>query len=79
MKASPNEKATGGHNRSVLLPGLRPARQRSGLTQRELGTLAGVGKGTITELEVVRRGAYPRTVRRIAKALETEISNLVKE
>jgi transcriptional regulator with XRE-family HTH domain len=49
------------------------------LTQRELGELAGIGKGTIWELEVGRRGAYPRTVRRLAKALETEISTLVKE
>lgn len=79
MKTTPNENATSGHNRSVLLPGLRHARQRSGLTQRELGTLAGLGKGTVFELEVGRRGAYPQTVRRLAKALETEISNLVKE
>ena len=79
MKATPNKKTTSGHNRSVLLPGLRQARQKSGLTQRELGELAGVGKGTVFELEVGRRGAYPRTVRRLAKALETEISNLVKE
>jgi DNA-binding XRE family transcriptional regulator len=79
MKATPNEKATSGHNRSVLLPGLRKARQRSGLSQSELGTLAGVAKSTVFELEVGRRGAYPRTVRRLAKALETEVANLVKE
>ena len=79
MKATPNEKATSGHNRSVLLPGLRHARQRSGLTQRELSELAGVGKGTVFELEVGRRGAYPRTVRRLAKALETEVADLVGE
>jgi transcriptional regulator with XRE-family HTH domain len=79
MKATPNEKATSSHNRSVLLPGLRQARQRSGLTQRELSELAGVGKGTIWELETERRGSYPRTLRRLAKALQTEISNLVKE
>ena len=79
MKATPNEKTTSAHNRSVLLPGLRQARQRSGLTQRELSELAGVGKGTIWELETERRGSYPRTLRRLAKALQTEISNLVKE
>ena len=79
MKATPNEKTTSGHNRSVLLPGLRQARQRSGLTQRELSELAGVGKGTIWELETERRGSYPRTLRRLAKALQTEISNLVKK
>jgi DNA-binding XRE family transcriptional regulator len=78
MKATPNEKTTSGHNRSVLLPGLRQARQRSGLTQRELGELAGVSKGTIFELEVGRRGAYPRTVRRLAKALDTEVEDLMK-
>jgi transcriptional regulator with XRE-family HTH domain len=79
MKATLNEKATSSHNRSVLLPGLRQVRQRSGLTQRELSELAGVGKGTIWELETERRGSYPRTLRRLAKALQTEISNLVKE
>jgi transcriptional regulator with XRE-family HTH domain len=79
MRATSKERMTGGHNRSVLLPGLRQARQRSGLTQRQLGELAGVGKGTVLELEVGRRGAYPRTVRRLAKALETEVANLVRE
>ena len=79
MKATPNEKTTSGHNRSVLLPGLRTARQRAGETQRELARIAGVGKNTITELEVGRRGAYPKTVRRLAKALETEVADLVGE
>ena len=79
MKSTPKEQTVSYHNRSVLLPGLRQARQRLGLTQRELGELAGVGKGTVLELEVGRRGAYPRTARRLAKALETEISNLFKE
>jgi transcriptional regulator with XRE-family HTH domain len=79
MKATSKEQTVSSTSRSVLLPGLRQARQRSGLTQRELGELAGIGKGTIWELEVGRRGAYPRTVRRLAEALETEISNLVKE
>ena len=79
MKATPNEKTTSGHNRSVLLPGLRQARQWSDLTQRELSELAGIGQGTIWELETGRRGAYPRTVRRLAKALETEVADLVGE
>jgi transcriptional regulator with XRE-family HTH domain len=79
MKATSSENTTSGHNRSVLLPGLRQARQRLGLTQRQLGMLAGVGKGTVLELEVGRRGAYPRTVRRLAKALETEVADLVGE
>jgi transcriptional regulator with XRE-family HTH domain len=77
MKATSNEKTTSGHNRSVLLPGLRQARQRSGLTQRGLSELAGIGKGTVAELEAGRRGAYPRTVRRLSNALETEVADLV--
>ena len=79
MKVTPNEKTTSDHNRSVLLPGLRQARQRAAVTQRELARIADVGKSTITELEVGRRGAYPRTVRRLAKALETEVADLVGE
>jgi transcriptional regulator with XRE-family HTH domain len=78
MKATSNEKTTSAHNRSVLLPGLRQTRQRSGLTQRELGELAGVGKGTVSELEAGRRGAYPRTIRRLAEALGTKVADLMK-
>jgi transcriptional regulator with XRE-family HTH domain len=78
MKATPNEKATSGHNRSVLLPGLHQARRRLGFTQRELGELAGVGKGTVSELEAGRRGAYPRTIRRLAEALGTKVADLMK-
>jgi DNA-binding XRE family transcriptional regulator len=78
MKTTPKEQTISDHNRSVLLPGLRQARQRSGLTQRQLGELAGVGKGTVFELEVGRRGAYPRTTRRLAEALGTKVADLMK-
>jgi transcriptional regulator with XRE-family HTH domain len=78
MKAIPKEQTTEDTSRGVLLPGLRQARQRSGLTQRELGVLAGVAKGTIWELETRRRGAYPRTVRRLAEALGTKVADLMK-
>ena len=54
MRAT-SKKTRGDYKRSVLLPGLRQARQRSGLTQLELSELAGVGKGTVFELEVGRR------------------------
>jgi len=76
MRAT-SKKTRGDHKRSVLLPGLRAARQRSGLTQCELGTLARVAKGTVLDVEVGRRGAYPRTVRRLAKALGTEVADLM--
>jgi transcriptional regulator with XRE-family HTH domain len=78
MKTTPKEQTISDHNRSVLLPSLRQARQRSGLTQRELSELAGVGKGTVSELEAGRRGAYPRTIRRLAEALGTKIADLMK-
>jgi len=78
MKTTLKEQTISDHNRSVLLPGLRQARQRSGLTQRELSEFAGVGKGTVSELEAGRRGAYPRTIRRLAEALGTKIADLMK-
>jgi transcriptional regulator with XRE-family HTH domain len=68
-----------GNSRSTLLPGLRAARRKRGLTQRELAALAGTGAGTVSDLESGRRGAYPRTIRRIASALETEIAKLTGE
>jgi hypothetical protein len=33
----------------------------------------------VWELETGRRGAYPRTAKRLAKALETEVADLVGE
>ena len=64
-------------NRSVPLPGLRACRQSRGLTQRELGKLAGVSTGTVYRLENARRGAYPVTVRKLAAALGVEPAHLV--
>jgi DNA-binding XRE family transcriptional regulator len=66
------------HNRSILLPGLRAARQNSGRTQHELAERAGVSKTTISALEAGRRGAYMRSVRRIADALGTDVADLVE-
>ena len=65
-------------NRGIPLPGLRAARQRRGWTQRELAALAGIGSGTIASVEAGRRNAYPRTAKKLAHALETEIANLVE-
>jgi DNA-binding transcriptional regulator YiaG len=44
-------------NRGIPLLGLRPARQRLGLTQRQLASLAGIGQGTVSKLERSERGA----------------------
>ena len=46
------QKLTGTYaNRGIPLPGLKPARQRQGLTQRELAYQAGMGQGTVCKLE----------------------------
>jgi len=65
-------------NRSTPLPGLRAARRKRGMTQRELAALAKIGHGTVSELETGRRSAYPRTIRRIANGLEISIEDLVE-
>jgi transcriptional regulator with XRE-family HTH domain len=66
-------------NRGIYLPGLRPARQRRGLTQRQLASRADLGQGTICKLETLQRGAYPKTLRKLAVALEVSTADLVDD
>jgi transcriptional regulator with XRE-family HTH domain len=63
--------------RSTPLPGLAAHRRRHGLTQRQLGELAGVAHTTVQQLESLTRGAYPRTVRKLAIALGVAPVDLV--
>jgi len=56
-------------SRSTPLPGLAAHRRRRGLTQRQLGELAGVAHTTVQHLETLQRGAYPKTLRKLATAL----------
>ena len=56
-------------SRSTPLPGLAAHRRRHGLTQRQLGGLAGVAHTTVQRLESLKRGAYPQTLRKLATAL----------
>ena len=56
-------------SRSTPLPGLATHRRQHGLTQRELGELAGVAHTTVQQLESLKRGAYPQTLRKLATAL----------
>ncbi|HLL40206.1 MAG TPA: helix-turn-helix transcriptional regulator [Rubrobacteraceae bacterium] len=65
-------------NKGIPLPGLRPARQRLGLTQRQLASQAGMGQGTITKLERLERGAYPQTLQKLAMVLRVPPSDLVE-
>jgi transcriptional regulator with XRE-family HTH domain len=55
--------------RSTPLPALAAHRRRRGLTQRQLGELAGVAHTTVQRLEALNRGAYPQTLRKLATAL----------
>ena len=69
-----------GHSgRSIPLLGLRAARQKAGLTQSELAELAGVARGTVHRLETLERGCYPRTLRKLATALEVAPARLVRD
>ena len=56
-------------NRSVPLPRLRELRRSHGLSQADLAGMAGVSRGTVRRLENEWRGAYPVTVRKLARAL----------
>jgi transcriptional regulator with XRE-family HTH domain len=64
-------------SRSTFLSGLAMHRRRKGLTQRELGALAGVAHTTVQRLESMSRGAYPKTLRKLATALGVEPADLV--
>jgi transcriptional regulator with XRE-family HTH domain len=56
-------------SRSTPLPALAAHRRRRGLTQRQLGELAGVAHTTVQRLESLSRGAYPQTMQKLAIAL----------
>jgi DNA-binding XRE family transcriptional regulator len=66
-------------NRGIPLPGLMPARQRLGLTQRQLAARAGTGQHTICKLETLQRGAYPQTLQKLAVALGVSPADLVDD
>jgi transcriptional regulator with XRE-family HTH domain len=57
---------------------LRALRQQRVLTLRELETQSGVAYNTIWHLENGKRGAQPRTIRKLAAALGVEPEELVR-
>ena len=65
-------------SRSTLLPGLAAHRRRRGLTQRQLGELAGVAHTTVQRLESLSRGAYPQTMQKLAIALGVAPEELLR-
>ncbi len=52
---------------------LRRARERLGLSQRDLAAAAGVGAATVTRLELGQTHPRPVTVRRLAAALGVRV------
>ena len=64
-------------SRSTPLPALAEHRRKRGLTQRQLGELAGVAHTTVQRLETLSRGAYPQTLRKLAIALRVEPKDLL--
>jgi transcriptional regulator with XRE-family HTH domain len=64
-------------SRSTSLPALAAHRRRRGLTQRQLGELAGVAHTTVQQLESLKRGAYPQTLRKLATALSVAPEELL--
>jgi transcriptional regulator with XRE-family HTH domain len=64
-------------SRSIPLAALAAHRRRRGLTQRQLAELAGVAHTTVQQLESLKRGAYPQTLRKLAIALRVEPKDLL--
>jgi transcriptional regulator with XRE-family HTH domain len=57
---------------------LKALRHRRVLTLRELEQRSGVAYNTIWHLENGKRGAQPRTLRKLARALDVEPEELVQ-
>jgi transcriptional regulator with XRE-family HTH domain len=57
---------------------LKALRYQRVLTLRELEQQSGVAYNTIWHLENGKRGAQPRTLRKLARALDVEPEELVK-
>ena len=57
---------------------LRQLRVEQALTLRALGELSGVAYDTINRLELGKQDAQPRTIRRLADALDVEPRELMK-
>lgn len=54
------------------LPSLRAARVTAGLSQRALAERIGASQTTICELENQQRGADPKTIRKLSRALRVQ-------
>jgi transcriptional regulator with XRE-family HTH domain len=62
----------------VKLTRLRTLRERAALTQQELAERAGVSRSTVLRLESGQDEPFPRTARRLARALKVKTSDLME-
>ena len=58
---------------------LRELRERASFSQMELAERSGVSRATIADLELGKRGARPKTRRKLAKALGVEPWELMSD
>jgi transcriptional regulator with XRE-family HTH domain len=58
---------------------LKELRRERVLSLRELEERSGVSYNTIWRIEDGRQGAHPRTVRKLAEALDVKPSELIRE
>ena len=61
---------------TYYLPGLKRVRHDRELSIRELAARARVGSDTVWKVETLRRGAEPKTRRKLARALGTTLREL---
>jgi transcriptional regulator with XRE-family HTH domain len=54
-------------------------RREKGLSQQELADLAGVGQDSISAIETGKHEPHPRTLRKLAKALNIEVADFFRE
>ena len=59
------------------LPRLRAIRERKALSQQELAEMAGLSRVAIVRIEAGLSDPYPRTIRKIAAALNVEPADLM--
>ena len=58
---------------------LRQLRRERALSQRDLSRITGIAHDSISQLETGKRGAQPRTIRKLAEALGVKPKELMKE
>jgi transcriptional regulator with XRE-family HTH domain len=61
----------------VTLTRLRTVRERVPLTQQELADLAGINRVTLVRIEAGQEEPFPRTIRKLAKALRVNPADLM--